>query len=213
MAFFKDDENIFTCLICANEIVKLINSSSYNDNGKVNMSSKYTYDRKVHFKDCINQYQGKQNTNIAPKVYHDIEQAMVKYRIVQGVGKDRFSKVSRAHVQYFLKELGYRQHYEDVILIHYTMTGRKPDNIEHLEEKLLNDFDQLIEAYDRLFKNIDRKNFINSQYLLFQLLQKHDHRCSKADFSVLKTAERKASHDDICKTLFDALGWEYKFVM
>ncbi len=36
---------------------------------------------------------------------------------------------------------------------------------------------------------------------------------TKMIFAVLKTTERKACHDDICKTLFDALGWKYMFVM
>ncbi len=43
----------------------------------------------------------------------------------------------------FFKELGYTKHYEDTILSHYTLTGKRPDNIEHLEEKLMADFDKL----------------------------------------------------------------------
>ncbi len=58
---------------------------------------------------------------------------------------------------FFLKELGYTKHYEDTILIHYTLTGKRPDNIEHLEEKLMADFDKLTEQYDLLFKDIERK--------------------------------------------------------
>ena len=33
-------------------------TSSYKDTERANISSKYMYDRKVHFRDCINQYQG-----------------------------------------------------------------------------------------------------------------------------------------------------------
>ncbi len=33
------------------------------------------------------------------------------------------------------------------------------------------DFDKLTEQYDLLFKDIERKNFINTQYVLFQLLR------------------------------------------
>lgn len=216
--FDKSDENIFTCLRCSNEVVKLINSSSYNDNGRVNVSNKYTYDRKVHFKDCMNQYQAKQNTNISPNVYHDIERELLKHRLIQEPNtsidrKTRFAMVTRNHIQFFLRELGHTKHYEDVILIHYTLTGQQPDNIEHLEDRLSMDFDLLTEAYDRLFKHIERKNFINTQYVLFQLLRRYKYPCSKDDFAVLKTIERKASHDEICKTLFDALGWEYEFIM
>ena len=49
------------------------NFSSYKDVERVNMATikitKYTYDRKIHFRDCINQFQGKQNATIDKKVY------------------------------------------------------------------------------------------------------------------------------------------------
>ncbi|GHV49498.1 hypothetical protein AGMMS49579_01370 [Spirochaetia bacterium] len=211
----KDDDNIITCLNCCNEIIKLNSTSLYNDNGKVNVTNKYTYDRKVHFKDCINQYQGKQNTNISPNIYSDIEQQLVKHRIISKHknAKNRFSKVTKLHILFFLKELHYTKHYEDVILIHYNLTGQKPNNIEYLEDKLLEDFDQLTESYDKIYKGIDRKNFINTQYVLFQLLKRHNYPCKKEDFAILKTAERKSLHDEICKTLFNDLGWEYNFIL
>ncbi len=221
--FYKDDD-IYICQLCNAETVKLLNSSSVKDGGRINVCNKYTYDRKVHFKDCINQYQGKQNTNINPRIYDELEEQLVNHQIIEPANKKdkygnpisqskRFNNCYQSPYTIFFKELGYTKHYEDTILIHYTLTGKRPDNIEHLEEKLMADFDKLTEQYDLLFKDIERKNFINTQYVLFQLLRKHGYNCNKDDFAVLKTTERKACHDDICKTLFDALGWKYMFVM
>lgn len=53
------DSNIYMCLECFSQQTIFRNITSYKDIDRVNMSSKYTYDRKVHFRDCINQYQGK----------------------------------------------------------------------------------------------------------------------------------------------------------
>ena len=103
----------------------------------------------------------------------------------------------------------YTKHYENINLIHYNLTGVKPDNISYLEDKLLDDFDALTELYDKRFKNIDRKNFINTQYVLYQLLMRHKHSCIKEDFTILKTIDRKAFHDDICKILFEEKGWNH----
>ena len=105
--------------------------------------------------------------------------------------------------------LGFYKHYENINLIHYTLTGKKPDDISNLEDNLLQDFDILAELYDRRYKNIKRKNFINTQYVLYQLLTRYKHPCNKSDFTILKTVDRKAFHDDICKTLFEELGWNY----
>ena len=67
------DGNTYICTKCYARQIVMKHNSSYTDIDRVNISSKYTYDRKVHFRDCINQYQGKQNSTIDPKVYTDLE--------------------------------------------------------------------------------------------------------------------------------------------
>jgi hypothetical protein len=52
------ESNVYMCLECFSQQTVFKNITSYKDIDRVNMSSKYTYDRKVHFRDCINQYQG-----------------------------------------------------------------------------------------------------------------------------------------------------------
>lgn len=51
-------DNVYICLVCFSSQTIFKNITSYKDIDRVNMGSKYTYDRKVHFRDCINQYQG-----------------------------------------------------------------------------------------------------------------------------------------------------------
>jgi hypothetical protein len=209
---FVFDENLYTCLECGAEQNLLQYTSSYKDIDRVNISTRYTYDRKVHFRDCINQYQGTQNCTIAQKVYDDLEEIFKRHHLLEGdknTPKDiRFAKITKEHILMFLKELKYSKHYENVTLIHYNLTGKKPDDISHLEDKLLNDFDLLVETYDKYYKNkVKRVNFISTQYVLFQLLQRHKHPCKKEDFVILKTVDRKSFHDEICKELFERLGW------
>jgi hypothetical protein len=212
-AQFIKTEDIYTCKFCCQEIHSIFKSSSSDH--KFVLQTKYMYDRKIHFKDCIDQYQGKQNTFIDPKIYTLLTEQLVNHRIIPTdttiSKKKRFVNVTRSHISFFLKELGYTKHYEDVILIHHVLTSIPTDNIEYLESSLLRDFDLLIEQYDILFKDLDRKNFINTQFVLFQLLRKYNYPCKKSDFNILKTSDKKTCHDDICKTLFDVLGWVYTF--
>ena len=58
---FLVEENVYICEMCGCQQEIICNVTSYKDSDRVAISSKYTYDRKVHFRDCINQYQGKQN--------------------------------------------------------------------------------------------------------------------------------------------------------
>ena len=209
---FVIDESVYICEKCGSEQDLSIQTTSYKDSDRVNISAKYTYDRKVHFRDCMNQYQGKQNCTIEQKVYDDLEDIFERHHLLVGdknTKKEiRFSKITRTHVVMFLKELGYSKHYENAILIHYNMTGKKPDDISHLEDALMADLDLLLETYDKLYKNkVDRVNFISTQFVLYQLLQRHKHPCKKEDFVILKTIDRKSFHEDICQHLFSILGW------
>ena len=207
------DNSIYICTECYTQQNVLKYNSSYNDIDRVNISTKYMYDRKIHFRDCIKQYQGKQNSTIPDKIYNELEKQFELHHILIGdkntPKKIRFKKVTKNHILMFLKDLGYSNHYENVHLMHYNFTGIKPDDISYLEDKLLNDFDSLTELYDKKFKHIKRKNFINTQYVLYQLLQRHKHACKKEEFIILKTIDRKFFHDEVCKELFESLGWNH----
>lgn len=52
------DNSIYICISCGSQQEILLHTSYYKDIDRINISAKYTYDRKVHFRDCINQYQG-----------------------------------------------------------------------------------------------------------------------------------------------------------
>jgi hypothetical protein len=210
------DNSIYICLLCGSQQEILLYTSTYKDIDRINISSKYTYDRRVHFRDCINQYQGKQNSSIDAKVYDDLSNQFDRHHLLIGdkntPTETRFKNITKEHIHIFLKELEYTKHYENVNLIHYQMTGKKPDDISHLEDRLLDDFDLLTELYDKKFKNkqgFDRKNFINTQYVLYQLLVRYRHVCKKEDFTILKTVDRKSFHDDVAKICFEELGWNH----
>lgn len=187
--------------------------SSYSDMHRVNVATKYMYDRKIHFRDCIKQYQGKQNSTIPTKIYDQLKEQFERHHLLVGDNttckEERYKNITKKHIMIFLKDLGYPNHYENVHLIHYNLTNIKPDDIGDLEEKLLDDFDALTTLYDNLFKHINRKNFINTQYVLYQLLQRHKHPCKKEEFIILKTIDRKFFHDEVCKLLFEHLNWNH----
>lgn len=212
----NSEQNLEICANCGKQEEKCYKSLSFKDITRVNMSSKYTYERRIHFKDCINQYQGKQNATIDEKVYEDLEKQFELHGLLMGEKdsskKIRFSKVTKEHVLLFLKETGHSKHYEDTVLIYHKMTGKKVDDISHLENQLMEDFDKISNLYDKKFKftgKVERKSFINTQYILFQLLRRHKYACKKEDFNMLKTLDRKSFHDDIVKELFETLGFNF----
>lgn len=211
---FMIHDNHYVCEKCGCVSTTTHSSISYKDIDRVNISSKYTYDRRVHFRDTINQFQGKQNASIPKTVYDQIIEQLVLHGIIPedyaSQSKEKgFENVTKEHVLLFLKEIKQTKHYEDVVLIHHHLTGKPAPDISYLENQLLNDFDVLVDTYDKKYKNSERKNFINTQYVLYQLLRRHKFPCKKEDFNMLKTVDRKYFHDTVCSELFAEIGWSF----
>ena len=213
------DDNYLICEDCGQFSMILVQTSSYKDSERINIVPRYTYDRKSHFRDCINQFQGKQVVNICDSVYEDLEKQFILNRLIptsKNISKyERYKNISKKHIQLFLKETKNSKHYEDINYIYHHLTGKQVHNISHIERQILEDFDILTDAYDKLYKQkteINRKSFINSQYVLFQLLRKYNYKCDINEFNILKTSDRQNFHDEICKELFKYLGWNFKCI-
>ena len=210
-------ENIFLiCQDCGYE--KDLNGTkiSYKDISRTTILQKYTYERRSHFRDCINQFQGKQICKLEPDLDKLLEQEFEKHHMLIGdittVREIRYKNVELEHVMLFLKELGYDKQYDNAKYIYSIITGKKWPDLSHLEDQLMSDFDVLVNAYVKKYKyenKIARKSFMNIQYVLFQLLNKNKYPCRKEDFNILKTNDRKTFHDDIAKSLFEELGWNH----
>ena len=189
---------------------------SFKDIERVNISMKYTYDRRTHFRDCFYQFQGKQNVTIPKIIYEQITKQLLAHGIIPTNYRDlpkemAFENVTKEHINIFLKDTKFVKHYEDSVLIFHILTGKPVPDLSYLEEDIMNDFDLLVEQYDKKFKqHTDRKNFINTQYVLYQLLKRHKYPCHKEDFNILKTIDRKYYHDEICSELFADLGWNFQ---
>ena len=207
----EDTENI--CETCSSEYEGMNTCKSYTDASRVYVSSKYSYDRKNHFRECINQYQGKQNISIEPQIYKDIEEKIKFHNLLVGDETTdrihRYENVTKKVILSFLKELGLSKHYENVNLIFSVVTGNKLDDIEYLDNMLMNDFEIISDTYDKLYSDTNRKNFINTQYVIYQLLCRLGHKCNKDDFSGVKTMDRRFFHENILKNLFEHLRWNY----
>ena len=212
------DNTTYICIECGTQQEIPSSTISFKDIDRVNISAKFTYERLIHFRDCIKQYQGKQNTTIDQTVYDDLEKQFELHHLLVGdkntPRKERFKNITKDHISIFLKDLRYTRHYENINLIHYNLTEVQPDDISHLENKLMDDFIILTEMYNKYKqeKKISRKSFINSQYVLYQLLNRHKHHCKKEDFNILKTIDRQYFHDEVTKDLFQELGWNMVFL-
>jgi hypothetical protein len=200
------DDHIYCCLTpdCGRCIEINDDKHSYRDIDRINMSSRYHYTKKGHFKEAIEKFQAKQNTTIEKSVYDMIKEEMKKHKISA-------EKLSEDQIHLFLQEhKGCSKHYEDIKLIHCTLNETvKPHDISHLERELYDMFDQQEEIYEQIIKDTNKKNTLNVYYKLFKLLEIKRYPCRYTDFPMLKYRDKIVDHDEIWKKICDRLGWTF----
>ncbi len=188
------------CRNCGNIYNDIEDNNNYNDYSRVNIVQRYHYEKKCHFRDTINQYQGKQNRYIPEKVYSD-----VKYMInMHGLSLE---KLTINHINSFLKETGNFKYYEDKQLIYSNIVGKNKPDISKYEKGLYEDFDKLVTVFLKIKGK--RKNFLNSHYVLRQLLLKQGVKIPDDHLNSLSTPARLKEHDEFYEKCCDILGWNF----
>jgi len=183
----------------------------YTDLSRISMNQKYKYDKRQHFRDTINQYQGLQHKQISPKVIDDVIEMIKNHGLFNEHAtdpKEQFDRVTKEHIRMFLEESGHNKSYEDLHLIHHKITGKPCANIQKYEAMLYEDFDPLVEVF--LTLPVDRKNFLSNYYVLTQLLRRRGVFIPDQDLSILKTPSRLRTHDDIYQACCQKLGWNFR---
>ena len=189
-------------------------SCSYQDFSRVNFGSNFKYERKSHFRDTINQYQSKQNRYIPEKVYNDLNLMLENHGLKVKGETERikiYPNVTKDHIRMFLKETKHTKYYEDLHLIYSSITGRPKVDISKQEKQLYEDFEALLETYEKIKEQmkLDRNNFLHSHYILRQLLLRQGIKVPESDLNLLKTHSRLRKHDEIYHRCCEALGWNF----
>jgi hypothetical protein len=221
-ANFNDHSKI--CVDCGLEIniyMYTVDNIGFNQLQHINLNQKYKYEKICHFRDTVNQFQTKQNKFIPSKIFDDLEDMIEKHGLKNkdvdqnkddksSNRKEVYSKVSKKHIRDFLSETNNNKYYEDLQLFYCKITGKIPPDISHLEKKLYEDFENLVDAFLKISNHTNRKNFLNSQYVLKQLLRRYNYHVKDEDLSMLKTPARIREHDEIYEKCCDLLNWNYQ---
>lgn len=200
--FTISEENLYTCLGCSACFQLPDESHSYKDIDRINLSARYTYTRKGHFKEAIDKFQCKQNTTIEKNVYNVLQMEFEK----NGIFREK-KQITKDLIKLFLGENGFSRHYEDIELIYCTITGEKPRDISTYENDLYIDFELQEKIYDEV-KDPERTNSLNVNYKLLKLLERRGYKCKREDYYILKR-EKIAEHDEIWKRQCEKLGWVF----
>jgi hypothetical protein len=200
------------CGLESDYVICTVENSTYADLQQINLNQRYKYEKICHFKDTVNQFQAKQNKHIPQKIYDDLEYMIAKHDLyVKNTTsrRQKYAKITRQHIRDFLHETANNKYYEDIQLLWSKITDNQPPNISDLEKPLYEDFERLVDTFLSI-PNTNRKNFLNSQYVLKQLLRRYNYHVKDNELNMLKTPARLREHDEIYEKCCEILNWNFQ---
>lgn len=202
---FKNGLIICTnCGSCEPHYDYSINGLNYSDSTHIEtVSQPFSYQRKNHFREWLNQLQGKEVTVIPETVINLILLEIKKERITN------FEDITSERIKKYLKKLKLNKYYEHIPNLISKITNKQPLTItKDFEVVLLELFDKIQEPFKKHCPK-DRKNFLSYSYTLHkfcQLLGKHEYLIY---FPLLKSREKLFEQEKIWKGICEDLKWKF----
>jgi hypothetical protein len=187
--------------------------SSFADTKRISSLAQNHYNRTNNFPKCLDQYQGKQGSVIDNNILKSLEKRAIAIKLVPPIGpvemtkRERFARITPAHIIRMASDIGLENLEGRVNLIHHILTDQPCIDLVPVEDQLIADFVAFSTVFDQ-FKTRNakfRKNFINTDYVLWRLLKKNGHNGPEP--ATFKTLDRALDHINTCNEIFSVLGW------
>lgn len=163
----------------------------------------YSYKRSNHLSELLNQFQGKETTDIDEDIFTIIQEELKKNKL------HNINKVKKSTFRMILKKCGLTKYYEHIPHIINKLTGKNPPTIpRELDERIKQMFKDIQEPFSK-HKPKDRKNMINYNYILHKLCQILRRDDIAKQFPLLKCRNKLREQDTIWKNICCDLNWEF----
>eukprot|EP00960_Hanusia_phi_P053853 762478-Hanusia_phi.AAC.4 len=194
---------VIICLNCGYQEVLLVEQNRPVMVHDKKDNSHYSYKRINHFREWINQIQGKESTDIPNEVFERILNELKKEKITNT--KELTYKTMRN----ILKKLKINKYYEHINYIINRINGvPTPQFSPELEEKLCNMFKEIQGPFLKHCPS-NRKNFLSYSYVLYKLCQILGQDEFLKHFPLLKSRIKIFQMDLIWKNICESIGYPF----
>lgn len=194
-------ESIIVCPDCGDSEYIILNNDKPNYKEISTDVNCFAYKKKNHFKEILNQIQGKESTTIPEEVYEKILFELKKTRI-------KTEDIKKQKIRDILRKIGYTKYYEHRSNIMYKIKGIPPITLSReVEDRLLLMFDDLLKPYAKCCPK-NRRNFLNYYYVIRKLCELLGLKeiLNTEHLPQLKSRKKLAEHDQIWKEMMKILN-------
>tara|TARA_R110000822_G_scaffold220220_4_gene354249 strand:+ start:915 stop:1628 length:714 start_codon:yes stop_codon:yes gene_type:complete len=196
-----ETDGILVCEKCAVITPFLLDTSEDLFEKKHTDVLAYCYKRLNHYKEVINQIQGKELTNMPELVIIKMKELIVKERL-------ELKDLTILKTRKMLKDLKFNKFYEHLSLIRSRLGIPPPLFSRELESRLINLFN-LIQAPFNKHVPDGRINFLNYYYVLYKLCELIGETTYLEYFPMLKDHKKIKDQDAIWAKICEELNWVF----
>lgn len=201
-------EGIIVCIDCGltEHVIIEDNKQSYSDGMIPQESNYFNYKKITHFRECIEQCQGKERTDISDEIFKRILEKLKE----EGISSTNMHRINNKKMKEVLRELGLNRYYEHIPFILTKLGGKGPPTIPaHIEARLEKMFKQIQIAFKKCCPE-NRKNFPSYNYVLHKCVELIG-TCDEllTNFPLLKSKQKLQNMDQIWYNICNITGYEF----
>jgi hypothetical protein len=200
----QDEEGILICnnIQCGTFITHIIDNAKPANKEPPNEVSYTAYIRLNHFKEILSQFQAKETTQIPDEVIEAIRARIKKERITDT------AQLTYDKMRDILRKLNLNKYFEHIQYINSIFGIKPPIMNEELHETLCVLFIEIQKPW-ALHCPVNRTNFFNYTYTLYQLCVLLDQTQYLPYIILMKDVDKQREQDQIWKKVCLDLDWEF----
>ena len=198
----NEEEGTYNCHVCGHFTLQYVNTQKNFNNEAPGEVTYTTYDRLIHFKEILSQFQAKETTKIPEEIVNNIANRIRKERITD------ISQIDYDKMREILRTLGYNQYFEHIQLINSIFGIEPPQMQKELYDTLCVLFMEIQKPW-ALYCPPNRTNFFNYTYVLYQLCVLLGQHQYLPFIPMMKNPKKRLNMDEIWEKLCEHLDWEY----
>ena len=181
--------------------------SEYYHTENINVNRRTIYMESHHFSQVWDQYHGDLQKSLTNEVL-----AYIESEIIMRYGALNKALLTTAEIKHTLKLITLpngNKYYNYIPYIYNKITGKPLMNIRHAKETIVNDFQKLLQVWEKYVKPTqnNRKSFLSNHYVLYQLLHKNGYDEETKHIILLKSKLKLKDHDMLYAKMCDILSW------
>lgn len=205
---------------CGFEMQNFLYTPAIKDNGFSNTISATGYEDRDNFIKKISKKQGRIHSNFPPKLFEELDQAMVKRGYPTG---EEIRKMTQNHLGEkpgtsleilitILSDIKYPKYYNEVDYLTHIYWGWELLNFSHLENDLIEMYNKTQRVYNEI-EGKERIAALNTEVRLYLQLKSLGYEVSRTRFRFQDSQESLEFHQSMWRKMCEATGYRYYSIL